>query len=187
MIKQNRLKLSLSTLISLIIVSTAVIMVATLLAVMTHESRSAALESAEAIFDEISAKTIAKMNVIMTSVSALTDTAALTFREARIPAGEEDFLHHVTPMKSMLESNPLLMSVYIGYTNGAFHQFITSRGIALILKTYQAPPGTAYIDRTITTGQNGEHYQIWRFLDDSLVELGRRRDATVSYDPRVRP
>ena len=184
----SRFNISLSSMIVFITLAISVLMVATVLIVTKYESNAVALKSAETLFAEISNKTIARIKVTVGSISTLTDMAALIFQGTPGPTEERSFEHQIRPMKTLLESRPELMSVYLGYSDGEFHMLISPRGSSAILEKYGAPAGTAYIDRTIKkTGPEGTREQEWHFLDEKLSILSSRKDGTAKYDPTSRP
>jgi len=184
---RGRIQFTLTTLIAWIVLGTALVLVTTLLYVVKLESNVTAIESSETLFNEISTKTIAKFNTVIASISTLTDMAALTFRVARTGTAHETFALDVRPMRAILDANPQLMSVYIGYEDGSFHQVIAPRNDVSILNKYEAPSNTVYIDRIIAVTAAGSRGQTWRFLDAALNEIGSRADQQVDYDPRTRP
>ncbi|MDD2542617.1 MAG: cache domain-containing protein, partial [Desulfuromonadaceae bacterium] len=179
--------ISMSSLIATIVLGISLTLVVLLLLNVKRQSDTAALETAENFFSEIAAKNIAKIEIVVESISELSQTAALTFNGPNESNPQEGLLHDFKIMKVMLDENATLMSSYIGYNDGAFHQVISPRENAQILKTYDAPPETAYIDRIITVQKDGKRNQQWRFLDSDLNILSTRADDGVDYDPRKRP
>lgn len=180
-------RLSLTSAIAFAVLGIATLLVATVIAVVKHESDTAALETSGTLFKEISAKTIANIHVILESISTLTDTGALavTQRPRQAQAGASP--GQMRAFKSMLDSNGQLMSVYAGYEDGAFHQLMATRGNPALMEKYGAPPGTAYINRTILPSPGGDGEQSWLFLDGGFARLSERVDAHAGYDPRKRP
>lgn len=183
----KNIKISFSSLILISIVSTATLLTGAVLLGVIHESRIASLKSAEVIFRETSEKTISEINVIVESISSLTDVASLTFAGLSGRMSEEHLQDDLLKMKFILDENPTLLSSYIGYTDGKFHQVIACRGNSHVLKTYDAPDNAAYIDRIITPGEDGVRRQTWRFLASDLGVLSTRTEADAAYDPRQRP
>lgn len=178
---------SLAALIACLVFGTALVLVIAFLLVMKRESDATALESARMHFGEIADKTTAKIDIVLTSISTLANTAALAFPGDQAPASPDGLADARLSLKALLDANGQLLSAYVGYANGAFHQLIAPRGNRAILTTYQAPAATAYIDRIITVAGDGARRQSWRFLDKELGILASRADAQVAYDPRSRP
>ena len=179
--------ISFAAFIAGLILLASLILLSTLVLALKKEGNATALDSAEIYFNEASSKTLAKIDVVLESLSTLTDTASLIFKTDHKAASEDRFLDDIASMKAVLTENDWMMSVYIGYGNGTFHQLIVTRQNAAILKKYDAPDQTDYIDRIITAQHPGNRRQKWRFLDSRLNMLSQRIDATVAYDPRARP
>lgn len=187
MTKRAPATISLTSLIALITISTVVLLLSSLLFVVKHESKTAAISSAESLFSGISSKIVAQVDGFLSTVTTLTDTGALVFKAVQLPV-PEDILRQDTPaMQAMLKDRPQFMSVYVGYDDGAFHQLIATRGTPFILEKYDAPAGTAYIDRTIVDTRDSGRQQQWRYLDANLNEISSKVDPEVKYDPRQRP
>ncbi len=185
--KHNPFFISLTSLFSWIILATAAILVTAVLAIVHYESNTVAIDSARALFKEISEKTTAEVNVVLKSISILADTAAPAF-EGGAPLEMTALFHRdLIPMKAILDANPVLMSVYIGYEKGSFHQLIATRLNPFLRAKYLAPSETAYIDRTIGMVGTRGFLEQWRYLDESMKELGQRTSSDVKYDPRKRP
>lgn len=179
--------ISFASFITVLILLASLILLTTLVLAIKKEGNATALKSGKTLFIEISTKTIARVNVELASISTLTDTAALVFKYDKTFAPETQFSDNINFMKTMLEENSWLLSVYIGYETSAFHQLIATRQNQAIIENYGAPAGAAYIDRTITVTPSGKRHQKWCFLDPQLNALSHRIDALVSYDPRQRP
>jgi hypothetical protein len=180
---KRQFTISLSSLIALIALGTAVVLLAAVLLIVKYESRAVALKSADILFREISEKIIAKTNVVIESFSTLTDVAALSFKAGHPTGAERNFVQETPAMMALLESKPQLMSAYIGYTDGAFHQLIAIRDDSFLLKQYEAPPGTAFIDRTISAAGGGSRRQRWRYLDPRETREAPGRTRRWSTTP----
>ncbi len=180
-------RFSFSSLISWIVLTTAFVLVVTLMTLIVFESRSTALHSAGKLFQEISDKTMSRIEVVLRSIVTLSDTVAIGFADNEYLASLEDFSSDVPAFQAMLRDNGLLMSVYMGYEDGGFHQLIATRGDPRILERYMAPRGTEFIDRTILPAKGGGREETWRFFGAGDAVLEVRRDGQVGYDPRVRP
>lgn len=184
---RKSLTISFAAFIAGLILLASLILLSTLVLVIKKEGNQTALDSAEIYFNEASSKTLAKVDVVLASLSTLTDMASLVFKADHRAVPEDRFLDDIASMKAVLTENDWMMSVYIGYANGTFHQLIATRRDPLILQTYGAPDQTDYIDRIITAQDPDNRVQKWRFLDFRLNMLSQRIDATVAYDPRTRP
>ncbi len=188
MLRAKTLKrLSLSSLIAWISFGTAMILVVLLLAVMRYEGRLSALESTETLFQEIASKTSARINIIIGSIAKLTETASLHSMEFDYNNRRALNSNTISMMKAILDDNPLLLSIYMGYTNGAFHQLIAPQNNKTILETYRAPPHTAYINRIITILPDTTREEIWEFLSPDLSIISTRTNTHAEFDPRIRP
>ena len=183
-VAKQQFKLPLSAMISFLILAASTILLVILVSIAAHESRKSAIESASTLFGEISMKIVSQINVTIKSTTTLTDTASLVFGGTSTDGAS---LFDLQKVKSILDENEQLMSAYVGYSDGSFHQLIAVRDSAYIAKTYQAPPGAAYVYRALTVGEDGRRAQKWRSLDAALTTLAERSDARVEYDPRTRP
>ena len=180
-------RLSVSSMLAGLVLGTAGLLVAALLMIVIVESRSTSLKSAETLFTEIADKTVLDTALALDSVSTLTDTASLAFSAFAEEPTHKAMRRDTPALKALLDSNEQLMSAYIGYADGAFHQLIAIRDNAFLFQKYAAPEHSAFIDRTIAPGGESGRSQTWRFLDADLEEISTRTDAAVAYDPRSRP
>lgn len=178
---------SLRFLFTWIVLGTSLLLTGSLLSILKHEGDHAAMETAEGHFQEIATKNLGRIEVLVQSLATLVDTAALSFHETNRRSAQEALGRDIASMRAMVDSNRQLMSVYIGYSDGGFHQFFALRESAQLTGTYQAPHQTAYIDRRIIVLPNGERPETWIYLDQDLRELGRRFDPDAEFDPRNRP
>jgi len=183
----KKVTISFSSLILISIFSIATLLTGSILLGVIHESNLAALKSAEALFREISGKTISEINTIIESISSLADVASLTFSGRLGRLSEGHLQDDLRKMKFILDENPTLLSSYVGYADGQFHQVIACRDNDHVVKTYDAPKDAAYIDRIIALAEDGVRRQTWRFLASDLRVLSSRTEADVAYDPRQRP
>lgn len=184
---KNKFKLSLSAAIALIIIFVSIALTLLNTYVVKNESNTAAINSAEVLFKEITATVTGKINLIASPISTLAYTSALTFKKISNETKETDLYRQLNFLKSVIDDNNNLMSAYIGYENGYFYQVFSVRGNKAILETYKAPDDTQYIDRAITKGRDGKLQQRWRFLNDKLEFISDRLDLEFKYDPRTRP
>ena len=181
------MKISISSFIALIIIFVSIALTSLNAFVVIKEGKTAAIDSAEVLFKEISSTIIGKINLITAPISTLTCTSANKLHKISSKTVESNLYKNLHFMKNIVDANNNLMSVYIGYDNGFFYQFFSVRGDHSIMETYKAPSGTQYIDRAITLGGDGNLQQHWRFLDANLIILSDRLEHEVTYDPRTRP
>jgi HD-GYP domain-containing protein (c-di-GMP phosphodiesterase class II) len=182
-----RLNLSLSSLIAFIILLTSATLLIILLFIVRYEGRSTAVDSAAAIFSEASGKTIAKINGSIESLAAIANTASFSFSSEIVNNIRKYAQRDLYVLKSILSENENIMSAYVGYMNGAFHQLIAVRNDVDLIKTYKCPYGTSYVDRWVYVLKDGETRQRWDFYAEEMKLLGARFEESVSYDPRQRP
>lgn len=178
--------ISLALLISGLITMACMLMLLALLMTVSMESRAIAIQSAKQSFAQTTRSVIANINSDIHGISNLIRLAVLSFSaSADHPT---DHSRQLALLQTILDHHPLLMSVYIGYTDGRFEQLIAVRNHTDILAIYRAPPDTAYIHRLISHSDTGVRQQHWRFLDAAQQLLDWREDAEPPhYDPRTRP
>lgn len=175
-------KISLSCLLVGLILAISVLLTGAFLVGVRQKGGETALRSAEQHFREISGKTLAEVGAMVAAISAVTDTASLTFTGGPSPDHDRD----TRAMRTILDDNDRIMSCYVGYPDGRFHQMIAARGNEHIQSAYAAPGGTVYIDRRIDPASGGR-VQTWRYLDAGLRLVAERQDASAAFDPRRRP
>jgi HD-GYP domain-containing protein (c-di-GMP phosphodiesterase class II) len=182
-----RLNLSLASLIAFIILISSATLLAILLSIVEYEGKSIALDSAAIIFNESSKKTIAKIDSSIKNLSTITNTASFSF-SSNVMANIASYAQRdLYVLMSLLEENKNIMSVYVGYMNGTFHQLIAVRNDADIIETYRCPHETNYIDRWVYFLKDGEGRQRWDFYNGDMKLLSARFEESASYDPRQRP
>ena len=98
---------------------------------------------------------------------------------------QEQRLEFLPVLAEVLDSNPMLSAVYIGYDNGEF----------LLLRSLQretpriaaAPVDATYLLQSISLNDEGHLRGAWQFLDQSLQQHSRRTTPDYWFDPRLRP
>lgn len=178
--------ISFATLLTLIIIEVAVILTLLNVVVVTYQSRKAAIQSAEHLFSEVTEKNIAKINLVLDPLASITAITSLKFTSYDDISNDKNINKHLLQLKDILDDNTNLMSAYVGFNNGYFYQVFATRGNQQILKIYNAPEGTQYIDRVINS-QGSSLTQRWRYLDRQLKFISQKIDTKFDYDPRMRP
>ncbi|MFO7716858.1 HD domain-containing phosphohydrolase [Desulfosarcina sp.] len=152
-----------------------------------RESKAAAIHMADRLFSEINAKTLERYERTLESVAVLVGLAA------RIPgmatAPEEAGTSHpgIELMIKALDFYDYIFSTYLGYDNGSFIQIVAVRDQPELRLLFDAPPGAAYILRTIFTDSQGLKQQRWRFLNLKRQVIGKIDNLDPDFDPRSRP
>lgn len=167
----------------LLIVSVmAVSTVATVLSVARVNAR----DSAEQLFESVSAAARERTASLLQPAINLATVAAFTPGVDSGVAGDGTGHPALSLFTRMLMAQPELYSCYVGYPDGTFFMVINAGQGASVLEAHAAPNGTAVILRTIT-GTDDNRIQRWSFLDSDGVIIGGRTERGVTYDPRVRP
>ena len=89
----------------------------------------------------------------------------------------------------VLRFYPQILSLYVGLENGDYFgvTHIAGESRARFRDAFKAPDNTAFTNKVITSGKNGEPVESWIFLDDDGVEVGRNDAVVPEFDPRQRP
>jgi len=118
------------------------------------------------------------------------DLAMTGARIAELSDPVQDPLDHPA-IPFFLESlrwNEDLYSVYVGRESGDFFQVIDTRGDTRILGEHDAPAGTEFLLRGISTSPTGDRVETWAFVGtDGTTMTAPRRVTDAEYDPRQRP
>lgn len=173
---------------------------ATSLSSVYMASARAARSTAEAVFGGVVQGTRERIEHVITQTLYLAELGA-----AQASAGEAARAGLSAPVLpflfTALTQNRTLYSLYYGYADGDFLQLIPVRGDPRILKAHDAPPGTAWVVRSIVGEEReeagvpveagepapGRRVQTWTFLDDDHAVIGQAHDENPAYDPRQRP
>jgi HD-GYP domain-containing protein (c-di-GMP phosphodiesterase class II) len=152
-----------------------------------RESRTAALHSADRLFTEINAKTRLSYETALEAVAVLAGTAAHMPDMAVKPTSNGMAHPGITLMLDALSVYEYLYSTYTGYEDGSFLQVVAVRDRAELRALFAAPPGTAFVLRTLSVEPTGTAEQRWFFLDRDRQVIGEGGDLDPNYDPRTRP
>lgn len=185
--KSERFRIPISLAMFIAFFLTASIIEVSIIFMTKYESNSAAKNSAEILFRQMSQKTSAEINTILESLSTTTSIASFSIENSQMLANFSNFHKNIPFMKSILDSREELMSIYTGFDNGNFHQLIHTHKSVLILENYNAPKETVYINRMIAKTDKGILKQKWQFLTDNLELISEREDSIFNYNPTKRP
>lgn len=173
--------------ITALIVAIVMILSGLFLYISHRESKVAAIHIANRLFSEINTKTSERYENALESVAVLAGSIARMPGMATSPVG--DGLSH-PGLELMLEALAFyeyIFSTYIGYDDGSFIQVIAVRDQPAFRRLFDAPPGTAFVLRTISIDTGGRLKQRWHFLDWKKQVTGERDDMDRGFDPRTRP
>lgn len=173
--------------ITAFIVAIVMILSGLFLYISHRESKVAAIHIANRLFSEINTKTSERYENALESVAVLAGSIARMPGMATSPVG--DGLSH-PGLELMLEALAFyeyIFSTYIGYDDGSFIQVIAVRDQPAFRRLFDAPPGTAFVLRTISIDTGGRLKQRWHFLDWKKQVTGERDDMDQGFDPRTRP
>lgn len=95
-------------------------------------------------------------------------------------------LQRLPALTGLLELDPLLAAVYVGYHDGQFFLVRPLRSAAVRDKL-QAPPQAAFLVQSRARRADGGLGGRWMFYDQQLQLLQARDLADYVYDPRTRP
>ncbi|SDP44991.1 HD domain-containing phosphohydrolase [Desulforhopalus singaporensis] len=183
----KKLKVSLTTIIAFTVILTATVITVSVLAIMNHETKATAVNAAKIIFQEITSRTVERINVFLARLSTLASTASQTLSAHGRLITADGLDINVGSMRVMLDDQPELVSVFIGYDNGEFSYLEAVRGNQAVMKRYLAPAGTAYASWLIQVDDAGKRSQVLNFLDKDLTIIASREQNKIVYDPRKRP
>jgi HD-GYP domain-containing protein (c-di-GMP phosphodiesterase class II) len=172
--------------IATLVVSIVVSLTAVFLWISHRESRVAAVGTADRLFAEIDAKIVGQYEQTLELVAVLAGTVARVPGMAQTPQGDGAEHPGIGIMLRALTFYPFMFSTYIGYADGSFIQSIAVGDRPELRALYEAPAGTFYVLRAISSDPPGRR-QHWRFLDADHAVIGTRMDPDSDYDPRERP
>jgi HD-GYP domain-containing protein (c-di-GMP phosphodiesterase class II) len=173
--------------ITTLIVAIVVILSSLFLWISHRESRLAAIQLADRLFSAINEKVLERYENALESVAVLAGSAARMPGMASLPVGD-GLSHPSLPlMLEALDFYAYLFSTYIGYADGSFIQLTAVRDKPEYRQLFDAPPGSAFVLRTIAVDETGRMQQQWLFLDQHRQVIGQRPDMDVGYNPRSRP
>ncbi|BBO78458.1 hypothetical protein DSCW_58750 [Desulfosarcina widdelii] len=172
--------------ITTLIVTIVVTLTALFLWISHRESHTAAIRMADHLFSEINGKVIERYENALTSVAVLAGTAARMPGLEHPPVGGGLSHPGLELMFEALAFYKYLFSTYIGYDDGSFIQMMAVRNDPVLCQHFDAPAGTQFVLRTITTDTRGRMTQRWLFLNRKHEAFDERTDLDSSYDPRTR-
>ncbi|MBF0188607.1 MAG: cache domain-containing protein, partial [Magnetococcales bacterium] len=167
-----------------------VITVSVLIALFTllsvfYESRQAAHDRAQQLFQEASNNASNTFQSLLERSVLLAQTYATTDAVAATPAVSMDHPAYQT-FKAILKADTSLYAVYVGHADDTFFQVIATRSDPLILKGLKAPAETLFVIRTIIgSGEQRQQTRLFIDADDQLLE--KRPDPGFTYLPSARP
>jgi len=185
-----RFKVSIVTAILLIIV---VMTLATLGNVWLISSRTAE-KTAGRLFESVTQSAHQRLDRLADEIFMLANLGATETRMTTVSGNGLD----APPLPFLfaaLKENPSLYSLYFGFNDGSFLQVISAGRGGQILTAHDAPEGTRWIVRTIssqvTTDKQTQsahpRVQTFTFLNQMLRPIGEKIDHAPRYDPRMRP
>jgi len=173
--------------ITALIIAIVIILSGLFLYISHRESKMAAIHMANRLFSEINTKTLERYENALESVAVLAGSAARMPDMANRPVGAGLSHPSLELMLEALAFYEYIFSTYIGYDDGSFIQAIAVRDQPAFRRLFDAPPGTAFVLRTISSDTEGRLKQQWYFLDWERQVNGKRADMDQDYDPRTRP
>jgi adenylate cyclase len=172
------------------IASIFVIIVAALTSVIIwnnqREASSAALRTADQLFHVLSAKVDERINGMLGAVKTTVDVASAMPSLAGQPHYDGLSSPALEAMIRLLEAQPYVFSVFVGYASGDWIQVAATRGDPDIVAAYHVPDGADFVVRTISEDRDGKRHQYLRYLDRSRHVIGARSETDPAYDPRAR-
>ena len=95
-------------------------------------------------------------------------------------------LTRLRTLTDVLEANPLIASVYVGYGDGSF--FLV-RGLDLpqIRERFKAPPRSNFLVQSVEVDKRGNRVGQYLFFDANRLLLETRPQPDYRFDPRPRP
>ncbi|THB76113.1 MAG: HD domain-containing protein [Desulfobulbaceae bacterium] len=172
--------------ITTVLISNVLLLAGMFLWITHKESRSAAFETADALFSEINTKTIERYESAFHSVSLVTSMAAPLPGFQNPPIDEEVSHPSLNYMFEALVHHDYIYSTYIGYADGSFVQIIAMRGKTELQQAFKAPKHTAFVLRIIAPSVNGVMKHSWHYIDENRQIIGELDNLDSIYDPRSR-
>ena len=173
--------------ITTLVVTTVILLTGLFLWISHRESKTAAIQMADHLFSEINEKTLERYENTLESIAALAGSAVRMPGMATEPVGGGLSHPGLALMFEALTFYDYLFSLYTGYDNGTFLQVFAVRNEPKLLNYFNAPPGTIFVLRTISTDAEKSLKQSWYFLNKQKKITGERTDLDLDYDPRKRP
>ncbi len=151
-----------------------------------RQASAAALRTAGQLFDEITSNVDERMNGMLGSVKAIIDATSAMPGLSRRP--RYDGLSHagLETLFRVIETKPYVFSVFVGFGSGDLLQVAAPGGNPDILRTFEAPPETHFVVRTISQDRKGRRQEYLRYLDHRRRVFDARSKRNPAYDPRDR-
>jgi hypothetical protein len=172
--------------ITTLVVTTVILLTGLFLWISHRESRTTAIQMADRLFSEINEKTLERYENALTSVAVLTGSAVRMPGMATEPVGGGLSHPGLSLMFEALTFYEYLFSLYCGYDSGTFIQVIAVRNEPKLLHRFNAPAGTLFVLRTISSDAEENLRQHWFFLNAQQKIIGERAALDPDYDPRIR-
>jgi len=86
-----------------------------------------------------------------------------------------------------LEQNKDFTSIFIGFNDGDFFLVSSLRGRDKLKSSLNIPRTAVWYTQIIAHLDNGQRYELRRYMDAGFVTVGSSSDLNVQYDPRRRP
>jgi len=150
-------------------------------------SQTAAWEVADRLFTEISAKTLGPYESALKAVAVLAGAVGRMPDLAAARAGAGPAHPGMDLMMGALAYFDYVFSTYFGYPDGSFIEIIAVRDQLPLRLSFNAPPGTYYVLRTIAADVRGTRVQRWYYFNRERSAIGERSEPDPAYDPRRRP
>lgn len=184
----GKVRLGLQFSIVLIIAFVAVCLTLTTAGSVYLAGTSAAQDGARRLFGEITAKAVDRVDGQIRDLMELASLGA-ALPGASVPVVKDGTAHPLVPfMRRLLEQNTSLYAAYVAQIDGGFLQVIAARDDQRVRKAVgDAPAGTQTIIRAVARDDDGTRRESWVFLGADGREIGRARNDSPTYDPRLRP
>ena len=142
------------------------------------QTREQALEAAEAKFQQLGKEAASEMESLFGPVETMLGVLA----GGQLPAQRslEGRLQFVPALAGVLQRNPRMEAVYVGYADGAF--FLVRSLSDETARELGAPRGSRYLVQ-----HTGGASSVYLWLDESLREIAREARPEYRFDPRGRP
>jgi len=169
------------TLLGIVLALTAAIFTSVLVI-----STSAAEQTANGLFDEITKRVHERVQRQIGDALSLTELGAS--RSAVEAVSGDGLTSPALPLlMTALRGDRALYSVYYGFADGSYLQVVDVNGDGRIVASLSAPTGTQIAVRAISAAKDGSRRQVWSYLDATGKLMGRAVDDHPAYDPRQRP
>lgn len=177
-------RLPLQWLISLAIVASLVILGLTQLTLSYQSSRATLLDATEESANQAGTILDGHLNRLIWPVQAA--LGQLQFDPVVSAETYTERFERVPALAQMLNANPLLSAVYVGYPNGDFVLLRTLRQ-ARAQRLLDPPEGAAFLLQSIEFDAEQNSTGRWAYFSPELTLLEDREREDYRFDPRERP